>query len=105
MAKQQHATQQQEPQLFWELKRTQEYKYQTCATSGCLPSLVPVITDVSFFFFFIFLLAGLISHQSIEVNVKAVLVYMTVGTLVPCLARSEHPVDSGLICEPRLSDL
>lgn len=102
MAKQQHAAQQQELQLFWEFKRTQEYKYQMCATSGCLPSLVPVITDVNNNFF-IFLLVGLIRHQPIGVSVKAVLFYMTAGTLVSCLAPSKHPVDLGLICEPRLS--
>lgn len=56
-------------------------------------------------FFFLFLLVGLISHQPIEVNVKAVLFYLTAGTLLSCLAHSKHAVDSGLICEPRLSGL
>lgn len=55
------------------------------------------------FFFFLFSLVGLISHQPIGVNVKAVLLYMTVGTLLSCVARSKHAVNWGLICEPGLS--
>lgn len=46
---------------------------------------------------------GLISHQPIGVNVYAVLLYMSVGTLLSCVARSKHAVDWGLICEPGLS--
>lgn len=72
-----------------------------CATSGCIRFLVPVITDVDFFF--LFLLVGLISHQPIEVNVKPVLFYRTAGTLLSCLACSKHAV--ALICEPELSGL
>lgn len=36
---------------------------------------------------------GLISHQPIGVNVKAVLLYMTVGTLLSCVARAKHAAD------------
>lgn len=81
-------------------KRTEQYRYHICATSGCL--LAPVITHSVCIFFS---LVGLICHQLIEVNVKAVLFHMTAGTLLFCWARSKHAVDWSLICEPGLSGL
>lgn len=68
MAKLQHAARQQEPQLFWELRRERSTtKYQMCATSGCLGFRLPAHADVGFS---LSSLVGLISHQPTEVRVK-----------------------------------
>lgn len=97
MAKQQHAAQQQELQLFWELRRerrnTNIKRVQQADVFRFF--FVPVTTDVCSFP--PFMLFGLVSFQPAEVKVKAVLVYMMAGALLCCA------VDSGLICGPRVS--